>query len=282
MIAHFKILNLPVRVESNSEKFLHDVGRIFHYFKVTGTNVDTNNGTSFHVSIDRTSTISRGKDTLYRSSDYRYVLEYLEYKIYTLLIDRLNDYYLIHAGVMAHNNKAVVIPACSGGGKTTLIAGLLKKGFRYLTDEIAIIHPHTLEVYPFPKPLNMKIGSLSLFDSFQPEMEVINKNDVAIADKIHHVFVRSRSIHALDDPLPVSNIIFVRYEPNEKSTLTPISRANAIFKIATCSFNHFRFKQRGVDILDRLVRRCACYQLAFTDVAEAANLMKRLETFRSN
>ena len=162
MISNFKIFDLLIRVESNSNQLIEDFCNIFHYFKVSGNNPDLNNGISFHVSIDHTSTIACGRDVMYRSSDYRYILEYLEYKIYTLLIHRLSNYYLIHAGVVAHKDKAILLPANSGGGKTTLIAGLIKNGFRYLTDEMCVIEPLTLKVYPFLKPLNMKIGSLPL------------------------------------------------------------------------------------------------------------------------
>ena len=276
MIAHFKISHLPISVESESRRFLHDFCNIFHYFKVARPNLDLNNGISFRVSIDHTSTIACGSDVIYRSSDYRYIPEYLEYKIYTLLIDRLSNYYLIHAGVVAHNDKAIVLPASPGGGKTTLIAGLIKNGFTYFTDEIGIIDPHTLEVYPFLKPLNMKIGSLPLFDNFEPEMELIDENEMSIEDKIHHVFVKSASVQTINKPVAVGKIVFVRYNPNEKSTLTPISRANAIFEMAKCSFNQYRFKDEGIAILDRLARGCECYQLKFDHVGNAVDLLKSL------
>jgi len=274
MEAYFKIFNFPIRVESESRQFLEDFGNIFHYFKVAGPNLDLINCISFRVSIDHTSSIASGSDVIYRSSDYRYILEYLEYNIYTLLIDRLSNYYLIHAGVVAHNDKAIVLPASSGGGKTTLIAGLIKNGFRYLTDEIGVIDPHTLEVYPFLKPLNMKIGSLPLFDNFEPEMELIDKNEMSIEDKIHHVFVKSASVRTINKPVAVGKIVFVQYSPNEKSTLTPISRANAIFEMAKCSFNQFRFKDEGIAILDRLARGCECYELKFNQVGDAVNLLR--------
>ena len=274
MTVHFKIFDLPIRIESNSNQFIHDLGNIFHYFKLAGSNLDLNNGISFHVSIKPTSRIACGSDIIYWSSNYRHILEYLEYKIYTLLIDRLSNYYLIHAGVVAQNDKAIVLPASSGGGKTTLIAGLIKNGFRYFTDEIGIIDPHTLEVYPFLKPLNMKIGSLPLFDNFEPEMELIDKNEITVEDKIHHVFVNSASVKENNEPVAVSKIVFVQYNPNSKSTLTPISKANAIFEMAKCSFNQFRFNDEGIAILDRLVRGCECYELKFTQVGDAVNLLR--------
>jgi hypothetical protein len=274
MEAYFKIFDLPIRIESESQRFLHDFGNILHYFRAKTLKPGLNNGLSFCVSINRTSTIACGNDIIYRSPDYRYILEYLEYKIYTLVIDRLSNYYLIHAGVVTHNDRAILLPASSGGGKTTLIAGLLKDSFRYLTDEIGVIDPHTFKVHPFPKPLNIKTGSVSLFEDFGPEMEVIKKNEINIEDKIHHVLVKRSSIHAMDTPLPVGDIIFVEYDPRGKSRLAPISRANAIFEMAKCSFNQYRFKGKGIDILDGLVRGCECYELKFTEIGKGVNLIR--------
>lgn len=274
MEAYFKIFNIPVSIKSNFPKFLKDFGSIFHYFKVTRPNLDLDDGTSFHVSIDHTSTIAYGNHIIYQSSSYRYIVEYLEYQIYNLLIDRLSDYYLIHGGVVSHNNKAILLPARSGGGKTTLIAALLKNGFRYLTDEIAVIEPQTSTVHPFPKPLNIKIGSLPLFRDFEPQMELINKRDINVKDKIHHVVVNNDSIHPLDKPIPIKSIIFVQYDPRADCRLRQISKACTVFELTKCSFNQYLFNEKGIDLLDRLVATCECYQLQFNHLDKAVKLIK--------
>lgn len=274
MEAHFQIFNFPICIKSNSQQFLQDFGSIFHYFKVTRPNSDLDNGTSFHVSINHISTITDGNQTIYQSPNYQYILEYLEYEIYNLLIDKLTNYYLIHAGVVGFDHKAILFPAQSGSGKTTLIASLLKNGFKYLSDEIAIIEPQTLIVHPFPKPLNIKIGSLPLFTNFEPEMELINKRDTGIEDKIHHVLVRNGSIHPVDKPIPIKSIIFVQYKPKVDCRLRRISKACTIFELVKCSFNQYLFKEKGIDLIDRLVATCECYQLQFNHLDEAMKLIK--------
>lgn len=274
MEAYFKIFNIPVSIKSNSQQFLQDFGNIFYYFKVTRPNFDLDDSASFHVSIDHTSTIAHRNRVIYQSANYQYLLEYLEYQIYNLLIDKLSNYYLIHAGVVSYNNKAILLPARAGGGKTTLIASLLKNGFRYLTDEIAIIDFHTLKVYPFPKPLNIKIGSLPLFPNFEPEMELINKRNINIKDKIHHVLVNNGSIHPVDNPIPIKSTIFIQYKPKVDCRLRRISKACTIFELVKCSFNQYLFKEKGIDLIDRLVATCECYQLQFNHLDEAMKLIK--------
>jgi len=273
MEAYFKIFNIPISIKSNSPQFLEDFGNIFHYFKTTKSNVDLGNIVPFYVSIDHVSTIAYNNYIVYKSSKYHYIIEYLEHKIYHLIIDKLSNYYLIHAGVIAYNNEATLLPGKSGSGKTTLVAGLIKKGFRYLSDEIAIIDPQTLKIYPFLKPLNMKKGSLSLFKEFEPEMRLISKNDINMEDKIHHIFVNNCSIHPMNKPIPLKNIILIQYNPSIKCKLRPISRASAIFEIARCSFNQYRFREKGINILYDLVKECQCYYLCFNQLSKAINLI---------
>jgi len=272
--AHFQMFNLSIRMTSNSQRFLQDFGDILHYFKASRPNCDLDNGASFHVSIDHISTITDGNQTIYQSPNYQYILEYLEYEIYNLLIDKLSNCYLIHAGVVGFDHKAILFPAQSGSGKTTLIASLLKNGFKYLSDEIAIIDPGTLMVSPFPKPLNIKIGSLPLFKDFEPEMELINKRDIGIEDKIHHVLVNNGSIHPADKLIPIKSIIFVQYKPKVDCKLEQISKARTIFELTKCSFNQYLFKEKGIDLLDKLVGTCECYQLQFNHLDEAVELIK--------
>lgn len=274
METYFEIVNVPVAIESNSRRFLKDVGDIFHYFKAPRPDLYLDDNNSFHVSIGPISTIVHGDRVIYQSSNYRYILEYLEYQIYNFLIDRLSNYYLIHAGVVSWHNNALLLPARSGGGKTTLIASLIKNGLKYLTDEIAIIEPRTLMIYPFPKPLNIKTGSLPLFPDLEPQMEFINKIDIGIEDKIHHVFVKNNSIHPLDKPIPLNSIVFVQYKPGIHCRLTQISKAWTIFELIKCSFNQYLFKEEGIDLLNRLVAHGKCYHLQLSCLDEAITLIK--------
>lgn len=62
----------------------------------------------------------------------------------------------IHAGVVAIDERAVLLPAISGGGKTTMVAALLAEGARYLSDEFAVIDPAG-RVHPYPRNLAIRV-----------------------------------------------------------------------------------------------------------------------------
>jgi hypothetical protein len=57
----------------------------------------------------------------------------------------------LHAAVVEINGGAVAITGDSGAGKSTMVSALLARGHRLLTDDQAMIDPHTLLVEPcFP------------------------------------------------------------------------------------------------------------------------------------
>ncbi len=74
----------------------------------------------------------------------------------------------VHAGVVAVDGKAIVIPANSFKGKTTLVSELVKRGAVYYSDEYAVIDTDGL-IHPFPKDLSMR-GIID--DQRQVEMPV--------------------------------------------------------------------------------------------------------------
>jgi hypothetical protein len=61
----------------------------------------------------------------------------------------------VHAGVVAHNGRALVIPGLSFAGKTSLVAALVREGAHYYSDEFAVLDVDGL-VHPYAKPLSIR------------------------------------------------------------------------------------------------------------------------------
>ena len=61
----------------------------------------------------------------------------------------------LHAGVVGWKNRAIVMPARSWSGKSTLVAELIKKGAVYYSDEYAVLDADG-DVHPFPKWISLR------------------------------------------------------------------------------------------------------------------------------
>jgi hypothetical protein len=108
----------------------------------------------------------RGKYSLFRNRKELAVTRGLELELALLLLDtqlRIHlgrtapDTIFIHAGAVAHNGRMIVIPARSFGGKTTLVAALVKVGAVYYSDEFAVIGRDGI-VHHYAKPLSVREG----------------------------------------------------------------------------------------------------------------------------
>jgi hypothetical protein len=61
----------------------------------------------------------------------------------------------VHAGVVAVDGRAIVIPGRTMSGKSSLVAALLAAGATYYSDEYAAIDPSGL-VHPYARPLALR------------------------------------------------------------------------------------------------------------------------------
>ncbi len=81
-----------------------------------------------------------------------------------VVAEHAQDCVFIHAGVVAWRGLAIVIPANSFQGKTTLVAEFVKNGAEYYSDEYAVLDEEGM-VHPFPRDLSVR-------DSRYQELEV--------------------------------------------------------------------------------------------------------------
>jgi hypothetical protein len=61
----------------------------------------------------------------------------------------------VHAGAVAWNGRAIIIPGRTLSGKSTLVTELVRAGAIYMSDEYAVLDGEG-RVYPFPKPISLR------------------------------------------------------------------------------------------------------------------------------
>lgn len=83
------------------------------------------------------------------------LLDFLETRLRVTVAEFAVGKVFLHAGVIAWNGSAIIIPAKSFQGKTTLVAELVRRGAVYYSDEYAVLDGNAL-VYPYPKTLSVR------------------------------------------------------------------------------------------------------------------------------
>jgi hypothetical protein len=74
----------------------------------------------------------------------------------------------VHAGVVAWEGRALVLPGASLSGKTTLVAALVRAGATYFSDEFAVLDRHG-RVHPYAKRLSVREPGVLAQVEVEPE-----------------------------------------------------------------------------------------------------------------
>ena len=109
-------------------------------------------GESQRVNVRRFNVVYLDAARVGRTMDLGAALEALEQGLDFWVSAEARSRVFVHAGAVAWNGKAIVIPGKRNTGKTTLVAELVRQGASYYSDEHAVLDARG-RVHPYPKPL---------------------------------------------------------------------------------------------------------------------------------
>jgi hypothetical protein len=160
----------------------------------------------------------------------------------------------------------VLLPAPAESGKTTLTAGLVRRGLDYVTDEAVGIDPRSLAVVPYSKPLSVDPGSWEVLADFEPRVEESLRSLHSSQWQVSPESIRPGSLTGRSRP---SLVVFPMYQPSSPTRLEDMSRADAVVELAQNSFNFHDTGRALLPVLAAVVAQCRCYRLVVGDLSSA-------------
>lgn len=85
------------------------------------------------------------------------LFRYLQSQIRLTIAEFAESRIFLHAGAVAWKNQAIIIPARSYSGKSTLVAELVKRGALYYSDDFAVLDKKGL-VHPFHRQISLRVS----------------------------------------------------------------------------------------------------------------------------
>ena len=190
----------------------------------------------------------------------------------------VDRYLLMHAAAGTLAGVTVVLAADMESGKTTTMAGLLRSGFDYVTDEAVAIDPATGLVAPFPKTLSVDPGSWPLF----PECAPLDLTTREVA-RVRQWLVEPHQLGARTAAGPVSTpeiVLFPKYVAGARTEVLPVSAGEAVHEMCRMSFEFSRHPGRNLDAAAAVATRATCARLRIGDLDEAVELVHELVSQR--
>jgi len=203
-------------------------------------------------------------------------LPLLEWGINFLFSERLGFHLLLHAGVVALDGRAVILPAMPGSGKSTLTAALATRGFRLLSDEFGVVRLADGQLLPLLRPVALKNESIDVIAKFAPQATIGPSFPRTRKGTVAHMAPDAESIESRHVPAQPALIIFPRFDPAVECRLTPEKRSHAFTRLSMNSFNYDMLGPAGFDAVGRVIESCAVYRLAYRDLDRAVAAIRDL------
>ena len=180
--------------------------------------------------------------------------------------------FYIHAGVVATDEGCIVLPATAGSGKSSLTAALVHHGFRYFSDEVALIEPATFRVPPMPLATCVKSTGWDVMAPYFPEILLLPVHLRGDAKIVRYVPPPPGRVGRR--PLPISHIIFPKYDENAATTLVGVERAAALGRLmGECLAMRRRLDITNVQALIDWIGGVSCHDLTFSSLDAATRLV---------
>lgn len=182
---------------------------------------------------------------------------------------RPHGLYALHANGVAKDEIGVLIAGRSGSGKSTLSLGLIRQGWRYLSDDITLLshNPDGIKAIAFQKGFSFDSNLASRYPELDrpPETGLLNGQKRFL--DITPLYPDRVQYSCFPKVL-----IFPKIASQEKSQITQIDRAEALILLVENSGGIMVDKEmvvKQMEVLKRLVYQASSYQLiAGRDLSE--------------
>ena len=207
-----------------------------------------------------------GRDTLYKNGETvvsrtsRVVLlDRIGREIRLTVAEYAVDRVFIHSAAVGWKGKAILFPAHSFRGKSSLTAELVRRGADYYSDEYAILDDEGF-VHPFPKKLSIP-GEIDAYRQVDHPVEAFGGT-------------------AATDRARVGMILLTEYKPNAKWSPKFLSPANGLMELIKHTLPIRRDPPFTLEVLRTVADTALIVKTKRGEVSEAADRI--IEFFEKN
>lgn len=196
-------------------------------------------------------------------------LPFFEWGLNWSIAVRAQQYVVLHAAVVGHGDRVLLMPGSPGVGKSTLCAGLVARGWRLFSDELALLEPETGLVYPIPRPLSLKGTSIEVVRQFAPAMTLGPSCHDTAKGTVAHARPPGDSLARASEPARVGWLVFPQFQLGTSFERAAIAPEDALRTLIGCTFNYPTQGARGFHALVDLIDRCPPVRLTYGDLERA-------------
>lgn len=201
-------------------------------------------------------------------------LPMLEWGMNFLLAERTHHRLLLHAGVVADGDRALVMPALPGSGKSTLTAALALSGLRLLSDEFGVVDLDDGTLHAMLRPAALKNDAIDVIARFAPHATLGPRFPGTRKGTVAHLAPDAASYAARHARAVPVLLAFPQWQAGAATRVEPMARSRAFAKLAMNAFNYDVLGPDAFDAVARLVRGCEVARITYGDLREAVDTLR--------
>ncbi len=151
---HLRFFDVAVTVTSDSGQFIGSFGQVFLRFSIDAPQASA--GCLIECAVLTDGSNEWGRPVIivdrevYPIHSPSLLEGYAYERIITAAFIKVRSHLLVHAGVVSRRGEGILLVADAEHGKTTLTLELVKRGFTFLSDEVAALGRIDHRVHPSP------------------------------------------------------------------------------------------------------------------------------------
>jgi HprK-related kinase A len=198
-----------------------------------------------------------------------WALPLLEWGLNWCVSRHAHQFVVLHAAAVERDGRALLLPGRPGSGKSTLCAALAHRGWRLLSDELALLRPGDGEIQPLARPVTLKGGSIEVVRALAPDAPIGPLTLDTRKGTVAHVRPAADSVRRAGERARPAWVVFPAYRPGAAAALRPLSPARALMRLGASCFNHSTLGTDGFETLAAVAERCGAHELEHGDLDDA-------------
>jgi len=187
-----------------------------------------------------------------------------------------HHYVVYHAAVLERGGRALVLPAPPGSGKSTLTAALAQRGWRLLSDELALLDPRDGRLYGLARPVNLKNQSIALMRDFAPDAVLTTPVPDTLKGTLSLMKAPGDALARVREGAQPAWIVVPSFEAGAEACLEPLPKAQAHLLLAEQAFNYDIHGMAGFEATADLVDAADCHAFSYSRLDDAVRVFDAL------
>ena len=166
LTAGYRFLDHPVQIASDEPELPGLFENLFHPFRVEGPLGSDRSGT--HIELisrpgpGQEAPLLRCDGESIRLARPPWLLGHAFSVAMGRIFDQVPSHFVLHGGAVTSGDRGIILSGPSSAGKTTLVLELVRRGFGYLSDDVAAVCRDSKRLEPFPKRAAVRKRTLTL------------------------------------------------------------------------------------------------------------------------